>query len=130
MGDFSDRSYRGLRVWNEAMVLAEACYRLTKPFPKDELYAMTSQIRRAAASIPANIAEGAGRETQAELAHFLTIAAGSAAELDYHLLLARDLGYIGLRDYLELENAIIEIKRMLSGFQKTVKSNAQNGHQI
>ncbi len=78
-----------------------------------------------AASIPANIAEGAGRETQLELAHFLSIASGSAAELDYHLLLARDLGYMDSHDYQELENCLAEIKRMLYGFKKTVKSNLE-----
>ncbi|MGE5250380.1 MAG: four helix bundle protein, partial [Bacteroidota bacterium] len=84
----------------------------------------TSQIRRAAASIPANLAEGAGRNTQADLARFIHIASGSASELEYHLLLARDLGYIDLKTYPDLVACIDEIKRMLHGFERTVRSNA------
>ncbi len=119
------RDFRKMQVWEKAHQFVLRLYQITARFPKQEMYGLTSQIRRAAASIPANIAEGAGRETQAELAHFLYIAAGSAAELDYHLLLARDLGYIGSQDYAELETCITEIKRMLHGFSKTVKSNSQ-----
>lgn len=86
---------------------------------------MTSQIRRAASSIPANIAEGSGRHTQSELARFIHIAGGSASELEYHLILAHDLGYIDSRVYPELDIAVNEIKRMLYGFEKTVQSNAK-----
>ena len=83
----SIRSYRDLQVWQEGMNLAEACYRVTRGFPKEEIYGMTSQIRRAAASIPANIAEGYGREYRAEYIQFLRIAQGSLKELETHLLL-------------------------------------------
>ncbi len=124
------RDFKKMQVWEKAHQLVLRLYRLTAHFPKEEIYGLTSQICRAAAFIPANIAEGAGRETQAELAHFLAIAAGSAAELDYHLLLARDLRYIGTRDHPELENCLTEIKRMLYGFSKTVKSNADRRHQM
>lgn len=82
------RSYRDLRVWQEGMDIASACYQVTKTFPKEEMYGMTSQIRRAAASIPANIAEGYGREYRAEYIQFLRIAQGSLKELETHLLLA------------------------------------------
>jgi len=82
------RSYRDLRVWQEGMDIAFACYQITKTFPKEEMYGMTSQIRRAAASIPANIAEGYGREYRAEYIQFLRIAQGSLKELETHLLLA------------------------------------------
>ncbi len=119
------RDYRKMQVWEKAHQFTLRLYQITACFPKEEMYGLTSQIRRAAASIPANIAEGAGRETQAELVHFLYVASGSAAELDYHLLLARDLGYIESHDYPELENCINEIKRMLHGFEKRVKSNAK-----
>ncbi len=118
------RDFRKMQVWEKAHQFVLRLYQITARFPKQEMYGLTSQIRRAAASIPANIAEGAGRETQAELAHFLYIATRSAAELDYHLLLARDLGYIDSHDYPELENCITEIKRMLYGFSKTVRSNS------
>ncbi|HEY9822633.1 MAG TPA: four helix bundle protein [Candidatus Sericytochromatia bacterium] len=83
----SIRSYRDLQVWQEGMNVAQACYRVTRGFPKEEIYGMTSQIRRAAASIPANIAEGYGREYRAEYIQFLRIAQGSLKELETHLLL-------------------------------------------
>ena len=83
------QSYRDLRVWHEAMALAEGCYRLTRGFPKEELYGMTSQIRRAAASVPANIAEAYGRENRGEYVQFLRVAQGSLKELETHLLLSQ-----------------------------------------
>jgi four helix bundle protein len=89
MEDSPGRSYRGLRVWNEAMALAEGCYRLTREFPKAELFGMTSQIRGAAASVPANIAEGYGREGRGEYIQLLRVAQGSLKELETHLLLSR-----------------------------------------
>ena len=82
------QSYRDLRVWQKGMDLAEACYSITKEFPKEEMYAMTSQIRRAAVSIPANISEGYGREYRAEYVQFLRIAQGSLKELETHLILS------------------------------------------
>lgn len=81
-------SYRDLRVWQAGMDLAEQCYELTKGFPKDEQFGMTSQIRRAAASVPANIAEGYGRESRGDYLKFLRVAQGSLKELETHLLLA------------------------------------------
>lgn len=89
------RSYQDLQVWQQGMNLAEACYQLTRTFPKDELYGMTSQIRRASASIPANVAEGYGREYRAEYIRFLRIAQGSLKELETHLLLSARAG-VGL----------------------------------
>lgn len=82
------QSYRDLKVWQEAMNLAEECYRLTKLFPDSEMYGMTSQIRRAAVSVPANIAEGYGREYRQEYIQFLRIAKGSLKELETHLILS------------------------------------------
>ena len=84
----SIQSYRDLKAWQEAMNLAEMCYRLTKTFPKEELYGMTSQIRRAGASVPANIAEGYGREHRQEYIRFLQIAQGSLKEVETHLILS------------------------------------------
>ncbi|MGL4621399.1 four helix bundle protein [Chroococcidiopsis sp.] len=89
MTSSSNGSYRDLRVWQEGMNLATACYQVTKVFPKEEIYGMTSQIRRSAASIPANIAEGYGREYRAEYIHFLRIAQGSLKELETHLFLSQ-----------------------------------------
>jgi four helix bundle protein len=92
MRDPEIRSYRDLKVWQLAMDLAELCYRTTRRFPKDELYGMTSQIRRAAASVPANIAEGHGRNSRGEYIQFLRVAQGSLKELETHLLLAQRVG--------------------------------------
>ncbi len=117
------RDFKKIQAWERAHRLTLCLYRLTSSFPPDERYGLVSQIRRAAASIPANIAEGAGRHTQTELARFIHIASGSASELEYHLLLSRDLGYIDPGRYPELEAEIIEIKKMLFAFQKTVRSN-------
>ncbi|MGD0565332.1 MAG: four helix bundle protein [Roseiarcus sp.] len=88
LGDARIKSYRDLRVWQEAMAVASACYVLTKAFPKDEIYGMTAQIRRAAVSIAANVAEGHGRETTGSFVQFLRMSQGSLKELETHLLLA------------------------------------------
>jgi four helix bundle protein len=119
------RDFKKIQVWEKAHQLTLRLYKATSSFPKEEVYGLTSQIRRASASIPANIAEGCGRDSQAELARFVHIAGGSASELEYHLILAHDLGYIDDEAYPELDSAINEIKRMLNGFEKTVQSNAK-----
>lgn len=95
--------------------MALTCYRLTAEFPRDELYGITSQVRRASTSIPTNIAEGCGRSTDPEFARFLGIAFGSASELEYLLLLAHDLGLIVHADYESLSAEVVEVKRMLTG---------------
>ncbi|MFL9826892.1 four helix bundle protein [Rhodoplanes sp. SY1] len=87
-------SYRDLRVWQDAMALAEFCYRLTKVFPREELFGLSAQIRRAAASVPANIAEGHGREHRGSFVQHLRIAQGSLKELETHLLLAVRVGVV------------------------------------
>jgi four helix bundle protein len=119
------RDFKKIQVWEKAHKLTLQLYKITTSFPKEELYGLTSQIRRAASSIPANIAEGAGRDTQTELARFIHIASGSASELEYHLILARDLGYIDIKIHTEPDLSINEIKRMLHGFEKTVQSSAK-----
>lgn len=88
------KSYRDLRVWQDAMALAEASYRLTKGFPRDEMFGLTSQIRRAASSVPANIAEGHGRESTQSFVQFLRISQGSLKELETHFILAARIGLI------------------------------------
>ncbi len=115
------KDYRNISVWAKAHDLAVQIYRVTATFPKTEIYGLVSQIRRASVSIPANIAEGCGRSGDAELRHFMDIALGSANELEYHLLLSRDLGFIGGDDYGRLAEKVIEVKRMLSGFIQTLK---------
>ena len=109
------RDFRGLKVWQKAHNLTLLVYRTTVGFPKEELYGLTSQIRRSCESIPANIAEGCGRTGTSDFARFLKIAAGSASELDYHLLLARDLHLLNETDYNRLGNDVTEVKRMLTG---------------
>jgi four helix bundle protein len=99
------RDFRELKVWEKAHQLTLDIYRVTTILPKDELYGLTSQIRRSCASIPANIAEGCGRSGEAEFARFLQRAMGSACELEYHLLLARDLNFLTGVDYERLANA-------------------------
>ncbi|PSB06470.1 diversity-generating retroelement protein bAvd family protein [Pleurocapsa sp. CCALA 161] len=88
MENRTTQSYRDLRVWDEGMKLAQMCYQITKTFPKEEMYGMISQIRRAAASVPANIAEGYGRENRGEFIQFLKIAQGSLKEVETHLILS------------------------------------------
>jgi len=122
------RDFRKILVWEKSHKLTLQLYKITSLFPKEELYGLTSQIRRASASIPANIAEGCGRNTQTELARFIHIASGSASELEYHLILAHDLGYIQSSIYPELSESINEIKRMLNGFEKTVQFNAKKSN--
>ncbi|MBZ5571743.1 MAG: four helix bundle protein [Acidobacteriia bacterium] len=108
------QSFRNLRVWEKAHVLTLDVYRSSKPFPRDEAYGLTSQMRRASASIGANIAEGACRKGDCEFGRFLQIAIGSASELEYHLLLARDLELLRSTDYQRLSDEVVEVKRMLA----------------
>ena len=116
------RDFRTLKVWEKSHQLTLDVYKATVRFPRDELYGLTSQIRRACASIPANIAEGCGRSGDAELARFLQIAMGSASELEYHLLLAHDLGFLNHPDYEPLAERTVEIKRMLTSFIKRLRA--------
>ena len=109
MEDFKD-----LKVWTEAHQLTLALYQQTRSFPRDEIYGLTSQIRRASSSIGANIAEGCGRRSDPEMRRFVQIARGSANELEYHLLLARDLQFLTVDEFKDLETRILEIQRMLA----------------
>ncbi len=115
------QDYRKLDVWQRAHQLVLAIYTASASFPGREAYSLTDQIRRAAASIPANIAEGCGRETNAELRRFLYIAMGSASELDYHLLLAHDLSYLDAAIYQQLNDELNIIRRMLNALIQKLK---------
>jgi four helix bundle protein len=108
------KDFRDLQVWSKAHELTLWIYGATKGFPRDELYGLTSQMRRCSASIGANIAEGCGRHGDGEFHRFLQMAMGSASELEYHLLLARDLHYMSAQDHKNGEAAVQEIKRMLA----------------
>lgn len=112
------RNFRNYEVWKKSHVLTLAVYRATDSFPNDERFGLTSQLRRAAASIPANIAEGGGRETDGDFRRFIEIAAGSACEVEYHLQLAHDLKLLNLETYQDLDQKINEIKKMLGSFRK------------
>jgi len=118
------KDFRSLDVWKKSHELVLAIYRVTAAFPKNELYGLISQIRRAAASIPANIAEGCGRTGDAELARFLTIAMGSASELEYHLLLSRDLNFLTVDTHETLTTQTVEIKRMLTSLIQKLKAES------
>lgn len=96
-------------------------YKRTRTFPNDELYGLTSQMRRASASVGANIAEGCGRRSDAEMKRFTQIARGSANELECHLLLARDLHYLSIDEFEELEAKILEIQRMLAALSQRLQ---------
>jgi four helix bundle protein len=114
--------YRELEVWQVAMDLAAQCYQVTKAFPKDELFGMTSQIRRAATSIPANIAEGQGRQHTKEFVQFLSVARGSLSELETHLILCQRVGLLKPQQ-LDLLMAMTDrISRMLSGLRKALEN--------
>ena len=108
------KDFRDLLVWQKAHKLTLASYRATDTFPRREMFGLTSQIRRCSESIGANIAEGCGKRGNGEFFRFLNIAAGSASELEYHFLVARDLGFLGVPDYDKLNHDVIEVKRMLA----------------
>ncbi len=114
------KDYRDLQVWQRAHKLNLAVYRDTADFPKHEWYGLRSQIRRCSGSVPANIAEGCGRHGDGDFYRFLDIAAGSASELDYHLLLARDLSYVADPAYRGLVRELTEVRRMLTGLLRKV----------
>jgi len=118
------RDFTQLKVWERSHRLTLAVYKATAAFPKEEQYGLKSQIRRSCASVPANIAEGCGRGTNADLARFLQIALSSASELQYHLLLAQDLSLLNPRDHERLSGEVTEIKRMLTSFIKNLKDFA------
>jgi four helix bundle protein len=115
MGSSGIQSYRDLKVWQQAMDLAEQCYRLTRQFPKDELYGMTSQVRRSAASVAANIAEGHGRNSRGEYIQFLRVAQGSLKELETHLILASRVGLIS-------DGAIAQVIEQSEGLGKMLRA--------
>ncbi len=118
------QDFKKLNVWQKAHLLAIATYRATETFPKDELHGLTSQIRRSCVSIPANIAEGCGREGRTELNRFLQIALGSTTELEYHLLLASELKFLNQKNYERLNDQVGEIRKMLISLTKKVKATS------
>jgi four helix bundle protein len=118
------RSHRDLIVWQKAMDLVEAVYKATASFPKEETYALTSQIRRAVVSIPANIAEGQGRRLPREYLYFLANARGSILELDTHLEIAARLKYLSREHYSDLRNQLDEVAKILNGLMRAVEQSS------
>ncbi len=116
------RDFKNLNVWRKGHELALAVNAATKKFPKEEQYGLTSQIRRSGVSIPANIAEGCGRESSAEFSRFLQIAFGSASVLEYHILLANDLNFLNTGGYDSLTKDVVEVKKMLTSLIRKLKS--------
>jgi len=116
------RNYRDLLVWEKAHKLTLAVYKITLLFPKEERYGLTGQVRRASASIAANLAEGCGRRSDGEMARYVQIAMGSGAELSYHFLLAKDLGFVPNAQYESLSADVNEITRMLSSLSGKLRN--------
>ena len=116
------QSFRSLRVWEKAHKLTLDIYTSSKTFPREEMYGLTSQMRRSSASVGMNIAEGCCRQGNVEMGRFLQIAMGSASELEYQLLLAHDLTYLQNPEYERLSARAVEVKRMLSSLMQKVKA--------
>lgn len=119
MNDFKE-----LKVWQKAYEFSLAVYLSSKSFPREEVYGLTSQLRRAAVSIGANIAEGCGRRSDGEFVRFLQIARGSSAEVEHHLLLARDLKFMPQSVYADLERKLAEVQRMLTSLVSAIQEKA------
>jgi len=117
------KDFKKLKVWEKSHHLALKVYGVTRKFPREELYGLTSQMRRSSVSIPTNIAEGCGRNRDTELNRFFEIAMGSASELEYLVLLARDLNFLGKEECNTLMNEITEVKRMLASFIQKLKAD-------
>lgn len=112
--------FKDLNVWQKAIQLVTKIYSQTADYPKEEIYGITSQIRRCAVSIPSNIAEGAGRGSKKEFSHFLDIAKGSSFELETQLIISSNLGYLKQIYFEELNSELIEIQKMITGLQKSI----------
>ena len=118
-------NFRELKTWQKAMHLVSDTYRLCKTFPKAEMYGLTQQLQRAAVSIPSNIAEGCGRDSDNQLCQYLDIANGSACEVETQILLAHDLNYINLQQTELIVNKIQEVQRMIRGFKAKIQNNKE-----
>ena len=121
-----NKSYEDLRVWQKAIELTTKLYIVLKSFPKDEVYGLTSQLKRSCVSISANIAEGCGRNTVGEFLQFLGIASGSKAEMHTLLIVSRNVGLLSLDDFTDLITDLSDIGKMLNGLKKSLTSNKQH----
>jgi four helix bundle protein len=116
------RNFKTLKAWELADNLAVELYRITRTFPKEELYGLTSQIRRAAVSVPANIAEGASRQTKKDFIHFLVIARASLAEVEYYIHLTQRLGYLSVEEGIKLSAMLKETAITLNGYINSIRT--------
>lgn len=116
------KDFRDLQVWQKAHLLTLEAYRTTVTFPRQETYGLVSQIRRSAVSVAANIAEECGKRGNVEFQRLLNIASGSASELEYHFLLARDLSFLVPEDYTRLNDGVIEVKKMLASLMRKIEA--------
>lgn len=114
------KDFRNLTAWQKSHKLAVLVYQKTKVFPKEEVYGITSQLRRAIVSIPTNLAEGCGRGSDRDFAKFVQIAIGSASESEYLFMLSHELGYLNKEDFIDLNERVCEIKRMISSLIKNL----------
>jgi four helix bundle protein len=117
------QDFKKLKVWDKAHQMSLTIYKTTSKFPREEMYGLTSQIRRACISIPTNIAEGCGRESKADFARFLYMAVGSASELEYLIMLSNDLILINKEEFVNIYAKIIEIRKMLTKLIKKLKTD-------
>lgn len=115
------KDFKELKVWQKAYAFSLAIYEKSRAFPREEIYGLTSQLRRAAVSIGANIAEGCGRRSDGEFVRFLQIARGSASEVEHHLLLARDLKFLSAETCGDLDKRIVEVQRMLTSLVTSIE---------
>jgi four helix bundle protein len=115
------KDFKELKVWHKAYDLALSIYEASRSFPREEMYGLTSQLRRAAVSIGANIAEGCGRRSDGELVRFLQIARGSSSEVEHHLLLARDLKFLQAATHQDIEKRLQEVQRMLTSLVSSIQ---------
>ena len=115
------QDFKKLSVWEKSHHLTLDIYKTTRNFPKEEIYGLSSQIRRSVSSIPTNIAEGCGRGSDKDFARFIQISMGSASETEYQILLAKDLNYINEESYIKLTDQCQEVKKMLSSFLKRLR---------
>ncbi len=118
MSKMSMKNHKDLEVWKKSVAFVTEVYRISKSFPKEEIYGLTSQLRRAAVSIPSNIAEGAARQSNKDFERFLFISLGSISEVETQLIISKNLEYLNENEFEILQNKLIEIRKMLLGLIK------------
>jgi four helix bundle protein len=117
-------SHKDLIVWQKGIQLCKVVYEATEKFPKSEIYGITSQMRRSAVSIPSNIAEGRSRNTTKDFIHFLSIALGSASELETQIEISKELSFLSEQKYIEINRLLSEVSKMIVGLMKKLNSKA------